>query len=234
VLAARNRERLEEAAAACRAAGAAALVVPADVSDEGACRRLIDAAVAHYGRLDVLVNNAGSTMWSRFEALASLDIFEQLLRVNFLSAVYCTRYALPHLRASRGQLVAIASLAGLTGVPERTAYAASKHALIGFFDSLRIELAGSGVDVTVVAPDFVVSEIHRRAIGADGAPLGTTPMQEHRIMSAETCARLVAGAIARRDRLLITSLRGRLGRWIRLVAPGWTDRLAANAIAQRR
>jgi short-subunit dehydrogenase len=233
VLAARDAGRLESAAAECRAAGADAAVVPTDVADEQACRALVDAAVARHGRLDVLVNNAGITMWSRFEELASLDVFEHLMRVNFLGAVYLTRYALPHLRAMRGQVVAIASLAGLTGVPERTAYAASKHALIGFCESLRIELAGSGVDVTIVAPDFVVTEIHRRALGPDGRPLGVTPMREQKLMTAEECARLALAAIARRDRLCITSLRGKLGRWIKLVAPGVIDRIAARAIARR-
>ena len=99
-----------------------------------------------------------------------------------------TALALPHLKQSKGLLVAVASLAGLTGVPERSGYAASKHALIGFFDSLRIELRGSGVDVSVVAPDFVVSEIHKRAIGPDGEPLGESPMVKTKIMTAEECA----------------------------------------------
>jgi NAD(P)-dependent dehydrogenase (short-subunit alcohol dehydrogenase family) len=233
VLAARNAERLESAAAECRAAGADALAVSTNVADEHACRGLVNAAVARHGRLDVLVNNAGITMWSRFEDLASLDVFERLMRVNFLGAVYLTGHALPHLRATRGQVVAVASLAGLTGVPERTAYSASKHALIGFCESLRIELAGSGVDVTIVAPDFVVTEIHRRAIGPDGRPLGVTPMREQKLMTAEECARRALAAIARRDRLFITSLRGKLGRWIKLVAPGAIDRMAARAIARR-
>src|SRR4030095_1158533 len=168
-----------------RAAGTHALVVPTDVSDESACRNLVEATVARHGRIDALVNDAGRTMWARFDALGSLHIFEELMRVNLLGAVYCTRYALPFLRVTRGQIVAVASVAGTTGVPERTAYAASKHAMVGFFDSLRIELAGTGVDVTVVAPDFVAREIHRRAIGPDGAPLGVTPMQEAKIMRAE-------------------------------------------------
>ena len=110
------------------------------------------------------------------------------MRVNYLGCVWLTHFALPELKRSRGQIVAVASLAGLTGVPTRTGYAASKHALIGFCDSLRIELGGTGVDVTVVAPDFVVSEIHRRSLGPDGQPLGESPMQEARIMTTEECA----------------------------------------------
>jgi short-subunit dehydrogenase len=141
--------------------------------------------------------------------------------------------ALPHLKQSRGLLVAVASLAGLTGVPERSGYAASKHAMIGFFDSLRIELAGSGVDVTVVAPDFVVSEIHKRAIGPDGEPLGESPMMQSKIMTAEECARRIADAVQKRQRQLLMSARGKWGRWLKLLAPSLIDRIAARAIRQR-
>jgi short-subunit dehydrogenase len=234
VLVARNAARLEEAAGACAARGAEVLAVPADVSRPEDCRRLVAAARERFGKLDALVNNAGITMWSRFEAIGDLGVFERLLAVNLLGAVHTTAAALADLKATRGLIVAVASLAGLTGVPERTAYAASKHALVGFFESLRIELAGSGVDVTIVAPDFVVSQIHRRAIGPDGAPLGASPMQEAHIMSAEECARLIVRAMHRRDRLLITSRRGRLVRWARLILPSLVDRIAARAIRERR
>jgi short-subunit dehydrogenase len=124
-------------------------------------------------------------------------------------------------------------MAGLTGVPERSAYAASKHAMVGFFDSLRIELKDTGVSVTVIAPDFVRSEIHKRAIGPDGRPLGVSPMRQDRIMGADECARLIVRAIERRQRLLLTSARARLGRWLKLIAPSAIDRIAARAIRER-
>lgn len=132
VLAARSRERLEEAARECEAAGSQCLVVPTDVTDARQCSALIDAAVARFGRIDVLINNAGSTMWSRFDALSDLGVIEQVMRVNYLSAVYLTAAALPWLKQTHGRLVAVTSVAGLTGVPERTGYAASKHAMTGF------------------------------------------------------------------------------------------------------
>jgi short-subunit dehydrogenase len=125
-------------------------------------------------------------------------------------------------------------MAGLIGVPTRTGYSAAKHAVIGFFDSLRVEVADAGVSVTLVCPDFVVSEIHRRALGADGKPLGANPMAGSKIMTAEECAALMIGAIERRERLLITSGRGRLARWMKLVAPGRIDRMAAAAIRDKR
>ena len=179
-LAARNAERLAQLASECEAAGSAALAVPTDVTSEAQCRALIDATVARFGRIDVLINNAGGTMWSRFDALADWSVFEHLMRLNYLSAVHLTGLALPWIKQTQGRIVAVASIAGLTGVPERSAYAASKHAMIGFFDSLRIELKGSGVSVTVIAPDFVRSEIHKRALGPDGRPLGVSPMRQDR------------------------------------------------------
>ena len=234
VLAARDEEQLRSVAAACAERGAETLVVRADVSRPEDCKALVERGVERFGGLDVLVNNAGIGMIARFDELRDLAVYERLMRVNYLGCVYLTFHALPHLKRSRGLIVAVASLAGLTGVPTRTGYSASKHAVIGFFDSLRIELGGSGVDVTIVAPDFVVSEIHRRAVGPDGAALGQSPMQEGRIMSTERCAELILGAMQRRQRLLVMSLRGRLGRFVRLFAPGLIDRIARKAVARGR
>ena len=232
-LAARDAERLELLARECRASGGEAVAIPTDVANEVDCGWLIEHSLQSLGGIDVLVHNAGITMWSRFDAMADLEVFERIMQVNYLAPVPLTSLALPHLKESRGLIVAVASLAGFTGVPERTGYAASKHAVVGFFESLRIELAGSGVDVSVIAPDFVVSEIHKRAIGPDGQPLGTSPMMQSKIMTAEACAARIARAIERRERQVLMSLRGKLGRWVKLIAPTLIDRIAARAIRQR-
>lgn len=233
-LAARNTERLESLKAEVEALGAKALVVPTDVTEESSCRALVAQSAAAFGGVDMLVNNAGGTMWTMFEEITDLTIFERLMRLNYLSAVYCTHHALPHLKARRGRIVGVSSVAGLTGVPTRTAYAASKHAMFGFFDSLRVELLDSGVSVTMAAPDFVLSEIHRRALGADGKPIGQSPMREDKIMTAETCAQMILEGAARRDRLVISSTRGKAGRWMKLIAPGLVDRIAAKAIHDKK
>ncbi|HZF15524.1 MAG TPA: SDR family oxidoreductase [Steroidobacteraceae bacterium] len=233
VLAARDTVRLREVADACVKAGVQVAIQTTDVSKPGDCRLLVEHALTELGGLDVLVNNAGSTMWSRFDALSDLSIFDELLKVNYLGAVHLTGHALPALKASRGLIVTVASVAAFTGVPERTAYAASKHAVVGFMESLRIELAGSGVGVTIVAPDFVLSETHKRAIGPDGKPLGASPMQTSRLMTAAQCAAHIVNAIERRKRLAILSARGRIGRWLKLIAPGLIDRIAARAIRRR-
>jgi NAD(P)-dependent dehydrogenase (short-subunit alcohol dehydrogenase family) len=176
---------------------------------EDDCRRLVERAVERFGSLDILVNNAGIGTWFRFEEIRDLSIFERSMRVNFLGSVAMTRYALPHLKESRGRLVAVSSVAGLTGVPMYSAYAATKHAMFGFFDSLRIELRGTGVTVTMIAPDFVASSIHSTALGADGRPLGHSPHAEHRYMTTEACARQIVRAMEKRKRLAILSRRGR-------------------------
>jgi short-subunit dehydrogenase len=234
VLAARDEAALSEVARACRAAGAETLVVPTDVTQEEQCRALVEEAVSRFAGIDVLLNNAGVGMIAPFDEVRDLSVFERLMKVNYLGCVYPTFHALPHLKKTRGQIVVMASLAGLTGVPTRTGYAASKHAVIGFFDSLRIELRGTGVDVTVVCPYFVRSEIHRRATGADGAELGTSPMQEDRIMTAEECASRTIRAMAARRRMLVFTAKGRLGRFARLLAPGLVDRLAEQAVKRGR
>lgn len=234
VLAARDEARLHAVAEECRARGAEALVAPTDVTVPEQCRTLVERTLARFQALDALVNNAGMSMWARFDEVQDLSVFEALMRVNYLGSVYPTHYALPELKRRRGQIVCVASLAGLTGVPTRTGYAASKHAMIGFFDSLRVELRGTGVSVTVVAPDFVVSEIHRRSLGADGQPLGHTTMQESKIMTTEACARMIVRAMSGRRRLVVGSLRGRLGRWARLVSPALIDRIAERAVRRGR
>ena len=234
VLAARNAERLESLAAECRAAGAETLVVAGDLNSEEQCRALVAASIEAFGRLDTLVANAGRTMWARVDEIEDARIFRDVMELNYFSVVWLTLAALPHLKASRGRLVPVASVAGLTGVPSRSGYCASKHAVIGFFDSLRIELADTGVTVTTVCPDFVVTEIHRRALDGAGRPLGNSPMQEASIMTAGQCAALMVPAMAARRRMLITSRRGKLGRFLKVFAPGVIDRIAAKAIADRK
>lgn len=229
-LAGRDRARLERVAAECTARGGRAFWQIADVADAEQCRALVEAAEAQYGRIDTLINNAGITMWARFEEVQDLSIFGKIMEVNYLGSVYCTSYALPYLKASHGRIVAVSSLTGKAGVPTRSGYAASKHALAGFFDTLRIELAPYGVSVTTVYPGFVGTRVRERALGPDGQPLGWSPVQEERVMSAETCARLILRAAARRRREEVMTLRGKLGQWLKLILPGLVDRMAARAI----
>ena len=232
VLAARNVSRLESLQQALNNLNVETVVVPTDVTSEADCKKLIDATIEQFGVLDVLVNNAGGTMWTTLEDIEDLSLYEHLMRLNYLSCVYCTSYALPYLKQSKGLIVGVSSAAGLTGVPCRTGYAAAKHAVFGFFDSLRIELRNTGVDILMVAPDFVQSEIHKRAIGKNSQALGFNPLAQNKVMTAEQCADMMVDAMASRKRLLLTSGRSKLARWIKLFFPGLVDKLAAKAIQQ--
>lgn len=234
VLAARDPERLSGLETECRERGGRALSIPTDVGDRSQCEALIERTGTEFGRIDTLINNAGITMWSRLDELEDPDLLERIMRVNYFGSVYCTWHALPMLRKSRGRIVCVSSLAGKTGVPWRTGYAASKHALNGFFDSLRIEMADHDVSVTVVNPGFVKTEVHRRAAGPDGRPLGKSPLQEDKVMSAQTCARLILDAAIRRRRELVMTARGKAGLWMKLIAPGMVDRIARRAIEKGR
>jgi NAD(P)-dependent dehydrogenase (short-subunit alcohol dehydrogenase family) len=230
VLAAREPVLLKTAADECGRRGASALAVPTDVSVEAECRALIDRAVERFGRIDTLVNNAGISMRSRFDELGSVEPIERLMRINFLGAVYCTHYALPHLKRSRGRIVVVASLAGKAGVPTLTGYAASKHAIAGFFDSLRPEIASAGVSTTMIYPGFVATDIASRAIGPGGKMLGVRPVPRERLMPVDECARKIIRAARQRRRELVMTSRGKFGQWLKLVAPGAIDRVAMRAI----
>ena len=231
-LAARDAARLEATAAECRARGGRAVAVPTDVADQAQCRALIDRAVAEFGRIDTLVNNAGITMWARFDEVADLAPFERMMQVNYFGCLYCTHAALPHLKQTRGRIVGVSSLTGRTGVPTRSGYAATKHAMAGFFDSLRIELADEGVTVTMIYPGFVSSAIRERAVGPDGQPLRASPVHEAEVMTPQECARQIVAAAAARRREVVMTARAKVGQWIKLIAPGVVDRIARRAIEQ--
>ncbi len=231
VLAARDAARLK--ALAQQYPGA--LAIPTDVTDPQQCRALIEQAIAQFGRIDILIANAGISMWAHFDEITDLSLFQRIMDVNYFGMVYCVHYALPHLKASRGLIVGVSSLTGKTGVPTRTAYSASKHAMQGFLDSLRIELMDTGVDVLVVSPGFVQTEVRERALGADGHPLRHSHIQESGAIPVEACVKqMMDGIRARKRELLIGSARVRIGLWLKLIAPKLVDRMARQAVDSGR
>lgn len=121
-------------------------------------------------------------------------------------------------------------MTGKTGVPTRSGYAATKHAMVGFFDSLRIEVARYGITVTIIYPGFVATRIRENALGKDGKPLGRSHIQEEKAMDAEKAAELILKAIARRKRELVMTFKGKIGPWLKLIAPGLVDKIAEKAI----
>lgn len=230
VLAARNEAALQEVATQCRAQGSTVLVAPTDVSEQAQCRALVARSVAEFGRLDTLINNAGVSAQALFEEVEDLGWYEQLMRVNLWGSVWCTHAALPHLKASRGQIVAVSSLAGLVGVPGRTAYSASKFAMTGFFEALRAELKGAGVGITTAYPGVVATQIRYRGYRADGQPAGKSGLKEDKAMPVEVCARMILDGMARRQREIVMEPRAQLGRYLKLLAPGVVENMALAAL----
>jgi short-subunit dehydrogenase len=234
VLAARSEKELEEVAAACKKLGASVVTVKADVTTERDCQAIVAGAMVAYGRLDALVNNAGATMWARFEDIEDMEILKRIMDVNYMGAVYCTKHALPLLKHSKGLIVGISSLAGRTGVPTRTGYSAAKHAMTGFFDSLRIELEDSGVAVTMIYPGFVATGIRENATGPDGKPILVSPVKEGEVMSVGDCARRIVTAMQRREREVVMTARGKIGLILKVFAPSLIDRIARRAVEKGR
>lgn len=231
-LAARNQEHLQAVARQCEAAGAQVLVTPTDVSDEAQCRALIDQSVQHFGGLDALINNAGVSAHALLSEVDAehLHWYEQLMRINFWGSVWCTHAALPHLKASQGSIVAVSSLAGLIGVPGRTAYSASKFAMVGFFEALRTELKPTGVSVTLAYPGVVDTRIRYHGYNAKGQAAGVSGLKEDAAMPVAECAALIIAGMNRRQREVVMSRKGKLGRWIKLIAPGLVENMALAAL----
>ena len=232
VLAARSADKLEAVAQQCRQLGARVKVRPTDVGVEADCRGLVRDTLQAFGQIDTLVNNAGMSAHALLEEVTDLAWYEQLMRINLWGSVWCTHAALPHLKASKGRIVAVSSLAGLVGVPGRTAYSTTKFAMNGFFEALRVELQPHGVSVTLAYPGVVATEIRYRGFNAQGDAAGKSGLDESGAMTVETCARLIREGMDRGERDIVMSFKGKLSRWMKLIAPRLVDRLALKALNQ--
>ena len=232
VLAGRSAAKLDAVAAHCRAHGCEVLTVAMDVAVEAQCRDLVDQAVRRFGRLDTLVNNAGVSAQALFEEVSAHDLhwYEDLMKVNLWGSVWCTHAALPSIKAARGRIVAVSSLSGLLGVPGRSAYAATKFAMTGFFEALRAELKSAGVSVTIAYPGVVTTQLRHRGYNARGEAAGFSGLKEHDAMSVEECARLIVDGMERRQRDIVMTAKGKLGRFLKLLAPGVVENMALAAL----
>jgi len=207
------------------------LAIPADVSKEADCKAMAEACFLRFGRIDILINNAGISMRALFKDL-DLTVIRQLMDVNFWGTVYCTKYALPHLLAAKGSVVAISSVAGFKGLPARTGYSASKFAIQGFLDTLRIEHLYDGLHVMVVAPGFTASNIRFTALTADGSPQGETPRNEGKMMPAQTVARHIIKGIRKRKAQVVLTLQGKAVIWVNKFFPRFVDRMEFKVMSK--
>ena len=223
----RDEARLASTAQALTAAGIVHLTVRADVGDETAAARAVRETVTRFGGLDVLLNNAGISMRARFQD-ADLEVIKRLMQTNFFGTVFTTKFALPHLLASRGSIVGISSIAGYRGLPGRTGYSASKFAMNGFLEALRLELLDQNVHVLTAAPGFTASNIRQVALAADGTSQGESPRDEGAMMSSEAVADEILKAVRQRRRTLVLTGQGKLIIFLNKWLPGLTDKLVLN------
>jgi len=225
VLAARQYVNLCEIAAALENTyGIKAVAVQVDVSKEEDCQLLISQAVSTFGKIDVLLNNAGISMRALFAEL-DLAVLKNLMDVNFWGTVYCSKYALPEILKTKGSIVGVSSIAGYRGLPGRTGYSASKFAMNGFMESLRTELLHSGVHVMVACPGFTASNIRVTALAKDGQAHGETSMEEGKMMTAEVVAKNIVDGIAARKRTLVMTAQGKLTVLLNKLLPSLADKL---------
>ena len=229
VITGRRKEQLEDVASDLRQHGIDVIPVVADASIEDDCAHVVDIAVREYGKIDVLINNAGISMRALFEDL-QLEVFKKVMDVNFYGLVNTTKYALPYILRSQGSIVGISSVNGRRATPARSAYSASKFAMIGFLESLRSEMLGRGVHVLTACPGFTASNIRRAALMANGKTYGGTTRDERYMMSAEEVAGHVYTAVVRRKRDILLTLQGKLAVWLNFFFPRWMDRKALELI----
>lgn len=223
VITGRRKDQLETVAASLKEKGVDVLPVVADASVEKDCADAVSLAIENYGRIDVLINNAGISMRALFEDL-QVDIFRKVMDINFWGTVYTTKYALPYIIRSKGSVVGISSVNGKRATPERSAYSASKFAMIGFLESLRSEMLDRGVHVLTACPGFTASNIRRSALLGNGRVQGYSPADESHMMSAEEVANHIYTAVVKRKRDLLLTLQGKLAVWLNIFFPGWMDR----------
>lgn len=229
---------LDAAAARARAdalaaRGATCLALACDVTSPDACRDAIATVEAAWGGLDVLVNNAGITHVGLVRDTEAA-VLRRVIEVNFFGAVHCTQAALPALLRSRGHVVAISSVAGFAPLANRAGYVASKHAVQGFFETLRAEHSADGLRVTLACPSFVRTGIGTRALAADGrvAQADARTGTGHEV-DPDEAARVIHRGIAAGRRLVFVGREARLAWWVTRLWPGLYERLMIRRTAGR-
>jgi len=221
-LAARNVQELEKIKSEIDSHSVDVMVHKTDVSVEKDCKDLIERTMEHFGRIDVLINNAGISMRATLEDM-DIEVFRKVIDVNLFGAVYCTKYALPHLLKAKGSVVGVSSIAGYVGLPARTAYSSSKYGLQGFLDALRTENRKTGLHVLVACPGYTESNIRKKALDASGKSQDESPLKEDKIMSAATVASEITKAIEERKRTLTLTTEGKLAVFLSKFFPSFIE-----------
>lgn len=227
VLAARSIDVIGKLAEQLNTRGQVALAVQTDVTREEDCQKMVEACISTFGRVDILICNAGISMRATFTEV-DLQVLHRLMDVNFWGTVYATKYALPYLLEAKGSLVGVSSVAGQHGLPGRTGYSSSKYAMQGFLDTIRIETLKKELHVMVAIPGFTASNVRLSALTANGSQQGETPRNEAKMMTAEEVASRIVRGVERRKRSLLMTYEGKLTPILKLLFPRWLDKQYYN------
>ncbi|MGZ3764696.1 MAG: SDR family oxidoreductase [Mucilaginibacter sp.] len=213
--------------------GIKAVAVQCDVAVEEDCSHLIKQAILTFGKIDILINNAGISMRALFKD-ADLKVLKTLMDVNFWGTVFCTKYALLHILKTNGSIVGVSSIAGYKGLPGRSGYSASKFAINGFLDALRVENLKTGVHIMTACPGFTASNIRNTALAKDGSQQGESTLEEEKMMTAEEVAGVIADGVENRSRTLIMTGQGKLTVLLSKFFPVWLDKLVYNTFSKEK
>jgi len=213
--------------------GIKAVAVQCDVTHEEDCGHLIKQAMVTFGKIDILINNAGISMRALFND-ADIKVLKTVMDVNFWGTVYCTKYALPEILKTKGTIVGVSSIAGYKGLPGRTGYSASKFAMNGFLDALRVENLKTGINVITACPGFTASNIRNTALDQSGKQQGESTMHEEKMMTSDEVAKIIADGVENRARTLIMTGQGKLTVFLSKILPGLLDKLVYNTIAKEK
>lgn len=200
-----------------------------DVRDARSCAAGMAAVQARFGGIDALINNAGISHRSAFVD-TDLAVLRRVIEINLMGSIHATHAAAPALVEARGLIIALSSVAGFAPLWGRTAYAASKHGLHGFFDTLRAELRPQGVDVLLVCPSFVRTGIAAASLDAKGQPLGHDQETVGEVAEPAEIAEAIFAAAAKGKELLLPSRTGRMARLVCKLSPRLFERLMMRGV----
>lgn len=233
MLAARNKENLVQVADQMEQQGHKVFICPTDVSIEDDCKRLMEETIRKYGTIDMLINNAGISMRAIFTEV-DLKVIRQLMDINFWGTVYCTKYAIGEIIKNKGSIAGVSSIAGYKGLPARTGYSASKFAMQGFLDALRVENLKTGLHVMIVCPGYTASNIRNTALNKQGMQQGDSPLDESNLMSAEEVADHIVSGILNRKRTIILTFQGKMTVLLNKFFPSFMDKLVYNVVSKEK
>ncbi len=231
VLAARSEDKLQVVKQNITEQGGDAMTIKCDVTNEDDCKRMVDLTLQKYGKIDVLINNAGISMRAILEE-AETSVIRDVMEINFFGTVNCTKHALKPILAQKGSIVGVSSIAGYKGLPGRTGYSASKFAMQGFLEALRIENMKKELHVLIACPGFTASNIRNKALGKDGNVQGETPRDEQKMMSAEEVAARILDGIEKRKNTLTMTFNGKMTVLLNKFFPKLVDKLVYNHMSK--